>query len=319
MMKGNMLFSQEALDKLRSPDRLDKMFSITKSLDWMLIVAVMVFLFAIVLWSIFGAFTEKIDGMGLITDSAGVAVVTPASSGKLDKIYVKTGDVVSEGDLLARVEQIERTMDARMTQNNMNLSKNDKEAMSRIYEYNAKREQNRAIGEIRSDYRGVVDEVIGEPGMMISPDRPLCTIRLTQDTDELSGVLFIPVEKGKRVEKGMMIQLVPNGVEVSESGSLVGVVRSVSQYPVSMQGIQKSLGNSHFAGWIAEAQKSALMEVRFDLVKDADSPSGYLWTSVVGKHPPITPGSFCKGSIVIDSKPPIEKVFYKISQWLRSR
>ena len=87
MMKGNMLFSQEALDKLRSPDRLDKMFSITKSLDWMLIVAVMVFLFAIVLWSIFGAFTEKIDGMGLITDSAGVAVVTPASSGKLDKIY----------------------------------------------------------------------------------------------------------------------------------------------------------------------------------------------------------------------------------------
>ncbi|MCR5756448.1 MAG: biotin/lipoyl-binding protein, partial [Selenomonas sp.] len=42
--------------------------------------------------------------MGLITDSAGVAVVTPLASGKLETLKVKTGDVVSEGDLLARVE-----------------------------------------------------------------------------------------------------------------------------------------------------------------------------------------------------------------------
>jgi len=318
-MKGNMLFSQEALDKLRSPDRLDKMFSITKSLDWMLIVAVMVFLFAVVLWSIFGAFTEKVDGMGLITDSAGVAVVTPLASGKLETLKVKTGDVVSEGDLLARVEQVERSMDTRLARNNMALSKDEKEALGYIYNYNSKREQNRVIGEIRSDYRGVVDEVMVEPGMMVTSDHPLCTIRLTQDTDELSGILYIPVEKGKRVEKGMTIHLVPNGVEVSESGSLIGIVRSVSQYPVSMQGVQKNLGNAHLASWVAETEKSALMEVRFDLVKDEESPSGYLWTSVVGKHPPITAGSFCKGSIVIDSKPPIEKVFYKISQWLRSR
>lgn len=34
---------------------------------------------------------------------------------------------------------------------------------------------------------------------------------------------------------------------------------------------------------------------------------------------PITPGSFCTGSIIIERKPPTEKVFYKLSQWLRSR
>ena len=54
-------------------------------------------------------------------------------------------------------------------------------------------------------------------------------------------------------------------------------------------------------------------------MKDASSESGYLWTSVVGKHRPITAGSFCTGSVVIEREPPIEKVFYKISQWLRSR
>ena len=57
----------------------------------------------------------------------------------------------------------------------------------------------------------------------------------------------------------------------------------------------------------------------FELVKDEDSTSGYLWTSKVGVHKPITAGSFCTGSIIVERRPPIEKVFYKLSQWLRNR
>ena len=143
---------------------------------------------------------------------------------------------------------------------------------------------------------------------------------MTQNRDDLTGLLYIPVEKGKRVQTGMTIQLAPNGVDVSQTGSLIGVVRTVSQYPMTMQGIQQHLGNAQLAQWIIMAQNnSAVMEVTFDLVKDPSSESGYLWTSQVGEHKPITAGSFCTGSIIIERKPPIEKVFYKLSQWLRNR
>ena len=127
------------------------------------------------------------------------------------------------------------------------------------------------------------------------------------------------MDKGKRIEPGMNIQLAPNGVDVSQSGSLIGVVRTVSQYPITSQGIQQHLGNLQLAQFILQAQQGAVMEIGFDLVKDADNDSGYLWTSKVGEHKPITAGSFCTGSIIIERKPPIEKVFYKLSQWLRSR
>jgi hypothetical protein len=70
---------------------------------------------------------------------------------------------------------------------------------------------------------------------------------------------------------------------------------------------------------VLNQQAGAAVEIKFELVKDPDSESGYLWTSVVGRHRPVTPGSFCSGYVVIERKPPIEKVFYKISQWLRSR
>ena len=191
--------------------------------------------------------------------------------------------------------------------------------MERVYQYGAKKQQLGVAENIYSDYDGIVDEIMVEKGSVISNGMPICTIRLTQNRDELIGVLYIPVDKGKRIEPGMSIQLAPNGVDTSQSGSLIGVVRSVSQYPVPSQVVERSLGNAQLAQWIQQSQNSALMEVKFDLVKDENSESGYLWTSVVGEHKPITAGSFCTGSIIIERKPPIERVFYKLSQWLRSR
>ena len=318
-MEGNQLFSKEALDKLRSPERLDTLLSVTNSISWMLLTAILIFIGSIVLWSIFGAFTVKADGMGLIMDSAGVVDIYHFAGGKVTDIYVSKGDVVKTNDLIARVAQAERYADTAIAQHGIGLAGNDREASSKAYEYDAKRAQQIFMEEVYSDYDGIVDDIMISKGAMISANTPICSIRLTQNNSELSGIFYIPLEKGKRVEAGMTIQLMPNGVDVSESGSLLGVVRSVSQYPVSVQSVQKNVGNSQVAQWFFEQQKSSLMEVRFDLVKNSEDTSGFLWTSKVGDHKPITPGSFCKGSIVIERKPPIEKVFYKVSQWLRSR
>ncbi len=81
-------------------------------------------------------------------------------------------------------------------------------------------------------------------------------------------------------------------MDVSQTGSLLGTVRSVSQYPVSVQNMQKTLGNEQLPSGFSPPQQSSLMEVSFDLVKDPSDKSGYLWTSQVGEHKPITAGSF---------------------------
>ncbi len=315
----SQIFSQEALDKLRSPEKLDTMLAITTPITWMALVAILALLFSVVLWSIYGAFTVKADGMGLIMDSAGVMNVSHVASGKISSLYVQPGTFVHKGDLIAHLEQAEQSADTRMAQYATGLASSDRDAIGRAYQYDAKRYQQVVAEDVFSPYDGIVDEIMVDEGSILSAGTPICSVRLTQNRDDLTGLLYIPVDKGKRVEPGMTIQLAPNGVDVSESGSLIGVVRTVSQYPVTAQGIQQHLGNAQLAQWILQAQQGAVMEVTFDLVKDPDSESGYLWTSVVGKHRPITAGSFCTGSIIIERKPPIEKVFYKLSQWLRNR
>ena len=316
----SQLFSQEALDKLRSPEKLDTMLPITTPISWMGLIAVLVLLFSVVLWSIYGSFTVKADGMGLIMDSAGVMNVSHIVGGKISSLHVRPGMIVKKGDLIAHMEQANQSAETRMAQYGMGLAANDRDALSRAYQYDAKQYQQDVSEDVFSDYDGIIDEVMVDVGSLVQAGTPICSVRMTQNRDDLTGLLYIPVEKGKRVEKGMTIQLAPNGVDVSQSGSLIGVVRTVSQYPMTLQGVQQHLGNPQLAQWIIAAQNnSAVMEVTFDLVKDESSESGYLWTSQVGEHKPITAGSFCTGSIIIERKPPIEKVFYKLSQWLRNR
>ena len=317
--QNNQIFSQEALDKLRSPEKLDTMLPITTPVSWMALIAVLVLLFAVVLWSIYGAFTVKAEGMGLIMDSAGLMNVSHTSTGKIAQLYVRPGMTIKKGDLIAHMEQAQQSADTRMAQYGMGLASSDKDAMGRAYQYDAKRYQQDVAEDVYSDYEGIVDEVMIDVGSMISAGTPICSVRLTQNREDMTGLLYIPLDKGKRIEPGMTIQLAPNGADISQTGSLIGVVRSISQYPMTINGIQQHLGNSQLAQWILQAQNSSVMEVVFDLVKDPNDKSGYLWTSKVGEHKPITPGSFCTGSIIIERKPPIEKVFYKLSQWLRSR
>lgn len=319
IQQRNQIFSQEALDKLRSPEKLDTMLPITTPVSWMALIAVIVLLFAVVLWSIYGSFTVKANGMGLIMDSAGVVNVSHIANGKIAHLYVRPNMPIKKGDLIAHMEQATQSADTRMAQYGMGLASSDRDAMARAYQYDAKRYQQDVAEDIYSDYDGIVDEVMVDVGSMITSGTPICSVRLTQDRSDMTGLLYIPVDKGKRVKAGMTIQLAPNGVDVSQSGSLIGVVRNVSEYPITVQGMQQHLGNPQLAQWILQAQNSSVMEVTFDLVKDPESESGYLWTSQVGEHKPITPGSFCTGSIIIERKPPIQKVFYKLSQWLRNR
>ncbi|MBR2733358.1 MAG: hypothetical protein IKD80_03800 [Selenomonadaceae bacterium] len=305
IQRKNQIFSQEALDKLRSPEKLDTMLPITTPVSWMALIAVLVLLFAVVLWSIYGAFTVKADGMGLIMDPAGVMNVSHIANGKIAQLYVRPGMTIKRGDRIAHMEQATQSADTRMVQYGMGLASSDRDAMGRAYQYDAKRYQQDVAEDIYSDYDGIVDEVMVDVGTMITAGTPICSVRMTQNRDDLTGLLYIPLDKGKRVEAGMTIQLAPNGADISQTGSLIGVVRSVSQYPMTIQGIQQHLGNAQLAQWILQAQNSSLMEVTFDLVKDADDKSGYLWTSKVGEHKPITAGSFCTGSIIIERKPPI--------------
>ena len=163
-MTNDKIFNPKALEKLRSPDKLDSMIRITGPVGWMGLAAVALLCFAIVLWSIYGSFTEKAEGYGLLLDSAGVVNITHVAAGKVTDVYVKTGVRVRKGDRIARMEQPEQSADTRMAQYGTELGTSDRDVQSRVYQFDAKRYQQAARENIYSDYEGIVGEVMVAEG-----------------------------------------------------------------------------------------------------------------------------------------------------------
>lgn len=319
MINPDKLFSREALDKMRSPEKLDTLLQVTTPVGWIGLSAILLLLFGVVLWSIMGSFTVKADGYGLIMDAGGVRKLSAMTTGQIDEIYISQGSRIRENQQIMHLNQTAMTMDTVATRNSIELGVNHKDVALRVNAHDAKRTVEAVHEQIYSPYNGIVTEVLVNKGTWVREGEEICTIRLDEGRSDLSGLMYVAVDKGKRLEPGMTVQLAPNGTDVSQSGSLLGVVRSVSEYPVDQASMVRNLGNAQLAQSILQQTQNSVVEVRFDLVKNDKDESGYLWTSIVGEHKPVTAGTYVAGSVIIDRKAPIEKVFYKASQWLRNR
>jgi multidrug resistance efflux pump len=315
----NSLFTEDSLEAVRSPERLDKLFVITQPETWMSLLALGTLIAGIIVWSVFGVMSTSVSVAGMLVDPAGVVHVYHDSSGKITEVLVDVGDVVKRGDIIATISPPTSDSDIIAAEKGIKESENYRSTMHNLANmdtalYRAEQETN-----IKSDYDGIVTELHVNVGQMVSAgSTSICSLRLEQLREDLLAVFYAPIETAKRVKRGMTVRISPSEADTSETGVLIGIVSNVSLYPASSEGMMRIIGNSSVVAWILNQTNNAAMEVMVDLVDDQKSKRQYLWSSIVGDPPELSAGSACTGQIVVERKAPIEKVFLKISQWLRT-
>ncbi|MDR1979199.1 MAG: biotin/lipoyl-binding protein [Synergistaceae bacterium] len=313
------VFNEEALSRLRSPEQLDSVIKVTQPVAWMALFTLCFLAVSVVVWSVFGVMSVSVESVGMILDPSGVVNVYHDTSGKISEILVQPGSHVKKGDVVAKLTLPAMMNDIIKTRQDIMRSMNQDQVESQISNFDSIMNVWYYSFNILSTFDGIVTEVKVNVGDVVAAgSTSICSIRQHQNRQDVIALMYVSAESGKKIEPGMVARLVPSGADQQEDGSLMGVVRSVSLYPVSNSGIMKALGNSDVVSWILQKIGSAVMEVKVDLVKDPQSPSGYLWSSSVGKHRSVTVGTICTGSIVTDRQPPLSRVFKKLSQWLRN-
>ena len=105
MINPDKLFSREALDKMRSPEKLDTLLQVTTPVGWIGLSAILLLLFGVVLWSIMGSFTVKADGYGLIMDAGGVRKLSAMTTGQIDEIYISQGSRIRENQQIMQLSR----------------------------------------------------------------------------------------------------------------------------------------------------------------------------------------------------------------------
>jgi len=89
------------LDRLSSPEQLDKLITVTSPKVWLTLITIGLVLTCAVIWGIFGTIRIKVDTSGILISSGGVSSVTSTVNGQVTDVRVSNGDVLKKGDTIA--------------------------------------------------------------------------------------------------------------------------------------------------------------------------------------------------------------------------
>ncbi len=104
-MARSSIFRQAALERLSSPEQLDRLMRVTNPQGWVALGGLgLVLVFALV-WSVFGRLPTTISGTGILLSAEGIREIEVLASGVVADLRVEVGDAVARGDTIARVGQ----------------------------------------------------------------------------------------------------------------------------------------------------------------------------------------------------------------------
>jgi HlyD family secretion protein len=151
---------------------------------------------------------------------------------------------------------------------------------------------------------GRVLEIKVSAGSVLNVGTPVISVESEGTT--LEALIYISADRGKMVKPEMEARLEPSTVKREEFGALIATVVSVSEFPITPQGMEAVLHNDRLVARFSKdgAPYAAVMR----LLPDATTVSGYHWA--VGKGPSIrlTSGTLAKAEITTRERRPLDLV-----------
>jgi len=175
---------------------------------------------------------------------------------------------------------------------------------------NARREMEalaRTLGlnsEVLSPIEGRVVEIKISTGSVLNIGTPVVLIE--DEGAKLEAVVYIPSDQGKNVKAGLQVHIAPSTVKREEFGTMVGTVMSVSDFPVTPQGMAAVLHNDQLVKLFSH--DGAPYAVAVSLQRDASTTSGYRWAVGQGPEIHLTSGTLAQAEITTRNRRPLDLV-----------
>ena len=174
----------------------------------------------------------------------------------------------------------------------------------------ARRQMNQVAGELGrntevvSPIDGRVLELKVSPGSILNIGTPV--VGIESEGSALQALLYIPADRGKGVKPGMEVRLEPSTVKREEFGTMVGTIETVSEFPITPQGMAAVLHND---GLVTRfSRDGAPYAAVVSLQQDAATVSGYRWAVGRGPSVRLTSGTLTRAEITTRRQRPLDLV-----------
>ncbi len=309
MSKG--LFREISLEKITSPEQLDRLIKVTSPSSWIALLAVGCILASVITWGFMGSLPTITYGQGILLNNGKVFSVYNHISGQIIDVRFKVGDLVKKGDVLAKIELHQLVEEINTLQRTISRMQADNN--SETSEYREKAQQLQELREELLEHSQIVSPIDGRilelnihNGSVITPGDPLVVIDEYGEHIKLEAVVYVPVEQAGSVLPGMEVQVSPLIANKEEYGFMLGKVISVSDYPDTPQNMMDTLENENLVSMLTG--EGAPLSVLIDLIPDEYTRSGHKWSSPKGANIIVHSGTLVESAIIIKREKPINKV-----------
>jgi HlyD family secretion protein len=159
-------------------------------------------------------------------------------------------------------------------------------------------------GRVVSDHDGRILEISTTTGTFLATGDRLGAMEVFDPSSTLESITYFRVRDGKRLKPGMSIHVTPDTVERERFGSMRGVVRTVSRFPVSVEEAASVVGNRSVAQTLIDG--GYLIEVAADLRRSTTHAGRYDWTSSRGPtEVEVTAGTTTTARAAVERERPI--------------
>jgi HlyD family secretion protein len=131
-------------------------------------------------------------------------------------------------------------------------------------------------------------------------------VEIESEGDRLEAVIYIPPDQGKRIKPGMQVQLEPSTVKREEFGMMLGTVETVSDFPMTPQGMAAVLHNETLVTRFSH--DGAPYAAKVVLEQDASTATGYSWAVGNGPNLRLTSGTLTRAEITTRHQRPLDLV-----------
>ena len=190
----------------------------------------------------------------------------------------------------AKVQQSDADKELRVQDSQRNLSEVQKEL--------------EIAEDVVSPYGGEVLEIKVSPGATVTTGDPVLSIQ--PDVQDLQVLLYLPAAQAKNVKPGMDVAISPSTVKREEFGYIKGSVIHVSDFPDTPAELMRNFENEVLVK--ALTNDGPVTELEVEMQKNAQTFSGYQWSSPQGPALSLSSGTLCTAEIVTRRHRPLALV-----------
>ena len=272
------LYRKSALERISSPEQLDKALTVTSPMSWIALAAVTFVIVVTVIWSVVGTIPVTVTTTGIVASPVSTNAVFTPETGSVMSVLVYPGSEIYMDDPVATYKT-----------------------------------GNGDVKTIYSDQVGTVTEVMVKAADSINQGSEVLRVSPKASSGQVV-VCYVPLSDAKKIERGMEVSISLQSAESQTYGHMVGRVINIDSYVSSIKGMNYVLGADNNMAATFQKDNTAVVAVTCELFPDSGTASGYYWSNEKGTKLDVTNGSLVNAKVIVEEVKPITKLFSKLKE-----